>query len=134
MGAIAELTGDSSVGVRPSRRWLRPSARGLIDALVTQPPPATPPVTTVLPATTTVATALTSASRSAVAAAKCIAAAATTARPPTIGGSNLVWADARGNKLKGVPIFTQAGPVPLLTLPGRTRKRGPPRGVSLLPA
>ena len=38
MGAIAELTGDSSVGVRPSRRWLRPSARGLIDALVTQPP------------------------------------------------------------------------------------------------
>jgi len=88
MGAIAELTGDSSVGVRPSRRWLRPSARGLIDALVTQPPPATTTVTTVLPATTTVATALTSASRSAVAAAKCIAAAATTARPPTIGGSN----------------------------------------------
>ena len=40
MGAIAELIGDSSVGVRPSRRWLRPSARGLIDALVTQPPPA----------------------------------------------------------------------------------------------
>src|SRR6516165_4951466 len=87
-GAIAELTGDSSVGVRPSRRWLRPSARGLIDALVTQPPPATTTVTTVLPATTPVATALTSASRSAVVAAKCIAAAATTARPPTIGGSN----------------------------------------------
>src|SRR5215813_5921577 len=58
MDVTAELTGDSSVGVRPSRRWLRPSARGLIDALVTQPPPATttvlPATTTVLPATTTV--------------------------------------------------------------------------------
>src|SRR5262249_6218905 len=59
MGAIAELPGDSSVGVRPSPRWLRSSARrGLIDALVTQPPPATttvlPRTTTVLPRTTTV--------------------------------------------------------------------------------
>src|SRR5262249_47027244 len=51
MGAIAELPGDASVGVRPSRRWLRASApRGLIDALVTQPPAAT---TTVLPRTIT---------------------------------------------------------------------------------
>src|SRR6516165_1953815 len=38
MGAIAELTGDSSVGVWPSPRGLRSSAaRGLIEARVTQP-------------------------------------------------------------------------------------------------
>src|SRR5262245_19844207 len=52
MGAIAELPGDASVGVRPSRRWLRSSApRGLIDALVTEPPATTS--TTVLPRTIT---------------------------------------------------------------------------------